>query len=348
MHEVERELRRLVRAGLPGAFVFIEDLGGSSQFLTAGWADLERETRMTPESHYRVGSTTKTFTAVIALQLVSEGRFGLDDTLGELLPDIGVPSADRMTIEHLLRMRSGLFDFEDDPSLLGNLDAHRVPVSLERAVELGIRHPLLFEPGARFSYCNTNFCLLEMVIERVSGHGLGEAMRQRIIDPLSLSGTHYPPEAQLVLPEPFIRGYERKRDGWEECSEVFFGRGDGALISTAVDLATFFRALLVESRLLNAEMLGRMMTVLPDDPPAAEAYGLGLIADPLSCGVMWGHGGGGFGYENLPYMRLETGRFAVFMLNGSYGYRASAVTPPGGRPRFSPRFRASVYCEREY
>jgi D-alanyl-D-alanine carboxypeptidase len=348
LHEVERELGRVVRAGLPGAFVLIEDPGGSSQFLTAGWADLDAQTPMTPESHYRVGSTTKTFTAVVALQLVSEGRFGLDDTLGELVPDIGVPVADRMTIEHLLRMRSGLFDFEDDPSLLGNLDAHRVPVSLERAVELGIRHPLLFEPGARFSYCNTNFCLLELVIERVTGQGLGDAMRERIIDSLGLAGTQFPPEAQLVLPEPFIRGYERTRDGWEECSEVFLGRGDGALISTAVDLATFFRALLVEGRLLDAEMLARMMEILPDEPPAAEAYGLGLIADPLACDVVWGHGGGGFGYKNLPYMRLATGRFAVFMLNGSYGYRASPVTPPGGRPSFSPRFRASVYCETEH
>ena len=76
MHDVERELRRLVRAGLPGVFTFIEDADGSSQFLTAGWADLDAQTPMTPESHYRVRSTTKTFTAVVALQLVSEGRFG--------------------------------------------------------------------------------------------------------------------------------------------------------------------------------------------------------------------------------------------------------------------------------
>ena len=92
---------------------------------------------------------------------------------------------------------------------------------------------------------------------------------------------------------------------------MFFGRGDGALISTAVDLATIFRALPVEGRLLDAEMLGWMMEVLPDEPPA-QAYGLGLIADPLACDVVWGHGGGGFGYENLPFMRLATGRFAVF------------------------------------
>jgi D-alanyl-D-alanine carboxypeptidase len=344
LQQVEHALGRLVQAGLPGAFVFIRDRDGSSQFFTAGLADLDTRTPMTPESHYRVGSTTKTFTAVVALQLVSEGQFRLDDTIGDLLPDLTVPAAERMTVEHLLRMRSGLFDFEDDPSLIGDLGAHRVPISLDRAVDLGIRRPLRFEPGARFSYCNTNFCLLEMVLERVSGQGLAEAFRHRIIDPLGLRGTSYPPEDDLTLPEPFIRGYERTPDGWEDCSEVFFGRGDGALISTAVDLATFFRALLVENRLVNADMLGLMMEVLPDKPPAAESYGLGLIADPVECGVVWGHGGGGFGYENLPYLRLETGRFAVFMLNGSYGYRVSSVTTAGGRPRFSLQFRASVYC----
>jgi D-alanyl-D-alanine carboxypeptidase len=340
---LESRLRRLVQRGLPGAFVFIEDPDGSSQFLTAGWADLEEQTRMTPESRYRVGSTTKTFTAVVALQLVSEGRIRLDDTLGRLLPDLAVPARERMTLEHLLRMRSGLFDFEDDSSLLGDLAAHRAPVTLVQAVELGIRQPLLFEPGTRFSYCNTNFCLLEMIIERVSGQGLGEAFRERIINPLGLRGTTYPMEADLTLPEPYIRGYEGAPDGWEECSEVFFGRGDGALISTAVDLARFFRALLVEGRLLDASMLKRMTEIVPDQPPADESYGMGLIADPLECGVVWGHGGGGFGYQNLPYLRLETGRFAVFMLNGSYGYRVSTATLAGGRPRFSSQLRASVY-----
>jgi hypothetical protein len=74
--------------------------------------------------------------------------------------------------------------------------------------------------------------------------------------------------------------------GWRECSHQFFGRGDGALVSTAADLAVFFRALLVERRLLPEGLLHQMMSVLPDDPPAAKSYGFGLIADPMPCGAV--------------------------------------------------------------
>jgi CubicO group peptidase (beta-lactamase class C family) len=72
-----------------------------------------------------------------------------------------------------------------------------------------------------------------------------------------------------------VRGYQRTAEGWRECSQIFFGRGDGALISTAVDLARFFRALLTDGRLLPDGMLERMMHVLADDPPAEESYGSG-------------------------------------------------------------------------
>jgi hypothetical protein len=72
--------------------------------------------------------------------------------------------------------------------------------------------------------------------------------------------------------------------------------------------------------------------------------GLGLIADHLDCGTVWGHSGRGFGYGNTPYLRLETGRLAVLMLNGSYGYRVHSEEPAEAPPRFSPELRASVYC----
>jgi Beta-lactamase len=128
-----------------------------------------------------------------------------------------------------------------------------------------------------------------------------------------------------------------------ECSHVFFGRGDGALISTAVDLARFFRALLVERTLLPAPLLEQMMHVIPDDPPAEMAYGLGLIADPLPCGTVWGHSGGGFGYGDLPFLHLESGCFAVFMLNGTYGFRVATTASSVQRPVFSKDMRALAY-----
>jgi CubicO group peptidase (beta-lactamase class C family) len=189
MDTTQAELDRLVEGGLPGAFVYVEDADGESRFWTAGVADLESGTPMTPTSYYRIGSTTKTFTAVVVLQLIGEGRLAVDDLVQAWLPDLSIPNGDRLTIEHLLRMRSGLFDFEDDPSLLGNLEAHLRPVSLARVNELAVRGRTKFLPGERFEYCNSNFCLLEAIVERVTGRGLGEEMRQRIFELLGLRQT---------------------------------------------------------------------------------------------------------------------------------------------------------------
>ncbi len=343
MHPIQLELNRLVDAGLPGVFAYIEDADGASQFYTAGVADLATRQPMAPSSHYRIGSTTKTFTAVVLLQLVAQGKLALHDTLHTYLPDLPIPHTESLTIEHLLRMRSGLFDFEDDPSLLGSLEAHLKPWSLSDAVALSIKHPAVFAPGAHFSYCNTNFCVLEMVIERLTGHSLAEELARRIFAPLDMKMSTYPEASDLSLPEPYIRGYERTSDGWRECSHVFFGRGDGALISTAVDVARFFRALLVERTLLPAPLLKQMMHILADDPPAEMAYGLGLIADPLPCGTVWGHSGGGFGYRHLPFLHLESGRFAVFMLNGTYGFRAATDAGSHQPPGFTPEMRSWAY-----
>jgi len=341
MHPLQRECHRLVEAGLPGAFVYRVDTGGASQFYTAGVADLATQQSMTPDLHYRVGSTTKTFTAVVVLQLLAEGKLRLRDTLDKWLPDLPIPNATSLTIEHLLRMRSGLFDFEDDPSLLGNLDAHRQPYTLEQVLHLSIRHAARFLPGAKYEYCNTNFCVLELIIERITGHTLATELTRRIFGPVGMTNSTYPDEEDLTLPEPYIRGYERTPDGWEECSHVFFGRGDGALISTPGDLARFFRALLFERTLLPDDLLQQMMSVIQDQPPAEELYGLGLMADPLPSGMVWGHSGGGFGYGNLPYLQCETGRFVVFMINGSYGFRVST----GNRPMPDRAVRAEAYSK---
>jgi D-alanyl-D-alanine carboxypeptidase len=339
---IQRRLEGIVDAGLPGAFVYIEDRDGVSEFYTSGVSDLSTGAPVAPEMRYRIGSTTKTFTATVILQLVAEGELKLQAPVNELLAQFHIPNGRTITVEHLLRMRSGLPDFVDHRSLL-SLDANLQPVSLQRAIELGISQPPLFAPGERFGYSNTNFCLLELIVEHVTGRGLAEELRARIFEPLGMSATSYPSEDDLTLPEPYIRGYNRDEAGWRECSRVFFGRGDGGVISTAPELARFFRALLLDRDMLSEELLRQMMCVVPDKPPAPEQYGLGLIEDPLPFGPVWGHGGGGFGYDNLPYLRIETGRFAVFMRNGSYGFRIRTDASAAAHTRFSPGFRAEVY-----
>lgn len=342
MESVEQELNQLVDAGLPGVGMYIEDADGTSRFVTAGYANRATQKPMTPDMHYRAGSTTKTFTAVVILQLVAEGRLELDDTVQGLLPDLAIPQADKLTVEHLLRMRSGLFDFEDDPSLQGDLEAHLRPYSLQHVVELAIRRPAEFEPGSQFAYCNTNYCLLELVIERITESTLAEELNDRIIEPLALSDTHYPDEDDLSLPEPYIRGYTRTDSGWRECSYVFFGRGDGALISTARDLATFFHGLLIDRVLLSDSLLEEMMYVIPDDPPAEMAYGLGLIKDSLSNREMWGHSGRGYGYHHLPFLHVENRRFVVCILNGTFGFKEPKERDEP-RPGVTSEFRNRLY-----
>lgn len=176
-----------------------------------------------PRCPDRRGSTTKTFTAVVVLQLVAAERLGLGDLVARRLPDLAVPSAGTLTVQHLLRMRSGLFDFEDHPSLLGDVGAHLRPHTLAEVLALGLDGPPAFAPGERFAYWTGG--------------------------------------------------------DWVDVTHQFFGRGDGALISTVGDLSRFFRALL-GGRLLPAALLDRMRTVVPDDPPARVVYGLGLIANP--------------------------------------------------------------------
>src|SRR5829696_2013767 len=92
MNPFDAEVNRLVEAGLPGAFIYIEDADGTSEFHTAGYADLETRQVMTPTMHYRVGSTTKTFTAVVVLQLIAEGKLALEDSMQKLLPDLPIPN----------------------------------------------------------------------------------------------------------------------------------------------------------------------------------------------------------------------------------------------------------------
>jgi D-alanyl-D-alanine carboxypeptidase len=344
VNAVREKLRSLVADGLPGAFAYVEDADGSGTFETDGYADPVNQVPMTPDSIYRIGSTTKTFTAVVVLQAIAEGALRLDSLIQEVLPDQRIPNGDRLTVEHLLRMRSGLFDFEEAPPLKGDLEAHLVPTSLATVNRMALEGPPSFAPGERFEYCNSNYTLLEAVVERTTGSGLGAQFRDRIFEPLGLERTSYPDEPDLSLPEPYVRGFDWSGDGWRECSEVFFGRGDGAILSTARDVGRFFRALLVEGSLVPADTLEAMMTVPPDEPAASMAYGMGLIRDDLPCGPVWGHSGGGYGYAHTPFLRLDTGRFAIVMRNASFGFHGDLDEAMAKRFAFGPDLRSSIYC----
>lgn len=337
------ELARLVDRGLPGAFIHIDDPDGTVTFHTAGVADVASRQRMTVDSHYRIGSTTKTFTAVVVLKLVADGDLTVGDRVSNWIDGLPAAHQSQLTVEHLLRMRSGLFDFVDHPTLLA-LDANLAPYTLDSVLDLALSGHPTFAPGERYAYCNTNYCLLQAIVEQTTGRPLGEEIAERILAPLHMRNTCYPAADDLSVPEPYIRGYDydQATGGWRECTEVFCGLGDGAMISTASDLSRFFRALF-DGRLLPEPLLATMQDFVARGGSRPErAYGLGLIADPLPCRTVWGHSGGGFGFDHAPFMDPATGRLVITMQNGTYGFRVTSI-PRSRQPRITPELRCRAY-----
>ncbi|MFD8957488.1 serine hydrolase domain-containing protein [Streptomyces anulatus] len=193
--------------GAPGAFVEMRDRRGST-VLTDGVADVERRTPLDPDSRFRIGSMTKTFTATAMLQLVGERRVHLDAPVERYLPRVVRGHGNdgrRITVRQLLQHTSGLPDFLDhfDPrDIVMDPLAHRDPLDL---VNVALAHPPEFAPGAGWSYSNTGYLLVGMIIERVTGNTYGEALARRVIEPLGLSGPSVPGDVPTI-PGPPPRG----------------------------------------------------------------------------------------------------------------------------------------------
>jgi D-alanyl-D-alanine carboxypeptidase len=233
---------------------------------------------------FRAGSITKTFVATVVLQLAGERRLRLSDTVDRLLPGLIEGHGNdgrRITLHALLNHTSGLYDYTDDAS------AH--PVSPADAIRVALAHRPTSAPG-HYAYSNTNYAVLGLVVQQVTGHGYATEIRDRIINPLHLTGTSLP-GARTDLPAPHGRGYTRDpADGTLRDVTVLDPRTAGVageLISTLGDLDRFQSALL-GGRLLPPAQLTAMLNT----EATHGVYGLGIHPRKLSCGTtVWGHSG---------------------------------------------------------
>ncbi|MFJ4405862.1 MULTISPECIES: serine hydrolase domain-containing protein [unclassified Streptomyces] len=292
------------------------------------------------EPEFRAASTTKTFTAVVVLQLAAEGKLSLDDTVEHWLPGVvrgHGNDGSRITVRDLLRQTSGLYDYVADPSvqdrLFHHFDENRYDVTpAPQLVALAMSHPPLFTPGPagtarQWAYSNTNYLLAAMIAEKAndraertaggSGATWRELVEHRVIAKLGLRHTYIPGD------NPFLVGpHERVTvdapdGGVLDATELSFQHtADSGVVSTPGDLNAFFRAL-ATGELLPAEQWREMRETVPYDdlpvPPSGRqgGYGLGLRVVPLSCGgVSYLHEGDGFGVYTRPAVSAD-GRRAV-------------------------------------
>ncbi|MEU6666703.1 serine hydrolase domain-containing protein [Streptomyces sp. NPDC046727] len=312
-------LRSAVAQGAPGALARIDDNGRTYQ-ATQGIADRATGRAITTGDRFRVGSVTKSFSAVVLLQLVDEHRLSLDAPVNRYLPQL-LPD-DRITVRHVLSHRSGLYDYSDDmfaDSVAGFEAVRKRVFTYRQLVDLSLKKPRTNAPGAAYAYSNTNFVVAGLLIEKLTGQSVQTAYQKRIIEPLKLGDTFYV-HPDTAIPGRYARGYltpDKAGDPLVDATAqtVSWAQSAGAIISSARDLDTFYSALL-KGRLMSPARLAEMerFTKVSD----TTAYGLGLRRRDLSCGVsVYGHTGAVQGYYTYAFSTKDGGRSLTAVANTS-------------------------------
>jgi D-alanyl-D-alanine carboxypeptidase len=333
---LQRALDNLVAAGVPGAVLLVRE-GGRTIRLTSGYGNLKPRTPVRATDRFRVGSITKAFVATVVLQLVGEKKLSLTDTVERWLPGV-IPNGERITMRHLLNHTSGLFDYGGDRKWLEA--AYRDPLrrwTPREIVAVATAHMPHFVPGAGWSYSNTNYFVVGLIVEAATGRKLESELRRRIFAPLRLRATSLDTVPRIAGPHAhgyFVGPLEDVTVG--SPSYVWAA---GALVSTADDVARFFRALL-GGRLLRPDLLRAMETTVADAP--GFSYGLGVQNVATPCGVSWGHSGGSPGYSVDSYNSKNGARQVVVFVNGT---ERLALGLPNFRSFDIPR-RAELAFER--
>jgi D-alanyl-D-alanine carboxypeptidase len=216
----------------------------------------------------------------------------------------GVPNGERITIANLLEMRSGLYSYTLDPTFNATLDRDPGKVwTPQELLAIGFSRPPAFAPGARFDYSNTNYVLLGVLLEQLTGLPAAEAFRRRLFQPLGLAQTSLPAAVDASIPAPHPRGYAfgtnistirtyalppqqqaaalagRLQPRDETDANPSWGWTAGGAISTAGDLATWVKALVSGNLLDPAMQRKRLASIRPTEPgnSAGADYGLGIV-----------------------------------------------------------------------
>lgn len=310
-------------AGIPGAMVGIWSRNG--EYVKAfGVADTVTDKPMQADFFSRIGSVTKTFTATAVLKLVDEGKVKLDDPIATYVD--GVPNGEAITVRQLATMRSGLADYSKvegfDQQVALDPQREFTPAEL---LGWAFSQPLQFPPGERFEYCNTNYVLLGMLVERVSGTSLADYLTAKILGPLGLEQTALPPGTRF--PDPHAQGYTDPVEaggppvnatGWTGS----FTWAAGAMTSNLEDMRTWMPALATGALLSPELQQQRLSTITEPGQPADFGYGMGVFTV-----AGWiGHNGSVPGYQTVAIYLPERETTLVVMIN------TDIAAPGGGDP----------------
>ncbi|GED57159.1 serine hydrolase domain-containing protein [Brevibacillus formosus] len=279
---------------IPGV-IFAVKKGTDFWSYASGEANVESKKPMEADYSFRIGSITKTFVGVVALQLAGEKKLNLDDSVEKWLPGVVQGNGydgNKITIRQLLNHTSGVADYLDGELKESLLQNSTQTFSAEQLISRALKHT-----PTTGGYSNTNTVLMKLIIQRVTGETYAEQIKKRIIEPLQLKETFLPENSQSI-PENSPNGYFNNAGTLMDMTDLnpSFADAAGGMISTAKDLTTFFSALL-GGKLLTPEIQKEMMTTAAT--PHGK-FGLGIQEVTLPNGTtIWGHQGGIPGFTNF-------------------------------------------------
>jgi len=268
-----------------------------------GFENVEQGKKATAKTKYRIGSISKTFTATIILQLIEEEKLSLETRIEEYFPEL--PNASTITVEHMLRHRSGLYNFTSSPAYLEWMED---PKSEEELLEVFNENGTVFEPGEKFEYSNTNYVILSFIAEKIENKSFSKIFDERITKGLQLSDVYYGGKIGSRANE--AQSYTMQ-DGWQVATETDMSipTGAGAIVSTPTCLNRFFYALF-HGGVIKEESLKQMTTIVDN-------YGLGLFKIPFYERSAYGHNGGIDGFQSNASYFEKDGLGVAYISNGT-------------------------------
>lgn len=300
--KLNKLLQDVPQEQLPGVVLYISTSNGTWMG-AAGKANRDTEVNIQPEDRFRIGNLTMMFVAVACLQLVEEGQLNLDEPIATYLPSTiseRLPNSDRIKLRRLLNHTSGLADVYTNEFWAA---VQAEPTRQWTASEV-LEYAYDLEPATvrgAFSYANTNYLLLEIILETVTNQPLAEVLRNRIQSPLEL--THTAMEIQEPIPDGVIQGYQDwNGDGTLEnvtqpSINGGLGLGDRGLVSNAPDLVKFLHKLFIDNQLLYSNTLDEMLEPIPSGK--GDGYGMGMAYIVTRWGEAWGQMGQAIGFQSV-------------------------------------------------
>ena len=251
-----------------------------------GYKNFAKKIPNDPMGIFQIGSVTKQFTATVILKLQEQGKLSVQDKLSKYITDFA--GSDRITIEHLLRHTSGIYNYTNDNRFMNNESLKHV--ELERMISMMKEKPLEFQPGSKFSYSNSNYILLGYIIQKVSGKPYEQMVREVIFTPLAMSQSGF--DFKNLKDTNRVTGYLAIENNLQLVAPIVDSSASfaaGAMYSSASDLYKWHNALYTD-KVVSKASLEKAFT------PKLGKYGYGWIIDSVAGKRIITHGGGIFGF----------------------------------------------------